>query len=216
MPTPSSVWRPVTPCARLQSPCPLLPASSVSPFCFHTQAAAPVLPPPPRTIAGHGRFGHTSSTRATPSCPKLLLPLAQPALTSTARGKLLLRVNRSLEFRPSSARIPASVETSPPLPLFLYSGAHSVHPALPVLGRYFSAPPHGQRRAPAVEPRHRAAMAMGELGCELLRSRRLHQRDCLGTVITMVVTSSPATSPSARSARSAPPLSLFHRHVGSR
>jgi hypothetical protein len=30
------------------------------------------------------------------------------------------------------------VETSPPLPLFLYSGAHPVHPALPVLGRRFS------------------------------------------------------------------------------
>jgi hypothetical protein len=109
MPTPSAKWRPVTPHARLQSPRPLLPASSVFPsFYFFTRAAAAAVPPPPPcAITGHGRSGHASSPRAAPSCPKLLLPLAQPALTSIARGKLPILVNRSPEIRPSSPRIPA-------------------------------------------------------------------------------------------------------------
>jgi hypothetical protein len=46
-------------------------------------------------------------------------------------------------------------------------------------------------------------MAVGKLDCELLWPSRLHQRDRLGTVVTVVVTLSPATSPSARSRETA-------------
>jgi len=48
-------------------------------------------------------------------------------------------------------------------------------------------------------------MAAGELDFKLLRPYRLHYRVRLGMVIMMVVTSLPATSPTASSRRSAPP-----------
>jgi transposase len=104
--------------------------------------------------------GHSVSPRAAPSCLGLLLPLAQPTLTSTARGKLSLRGNRSPEFRPSSPELSAPWTTHlcptffPSSMRILFATTHWCLSTLPVTvpwsemaGQRPPAPPfrHGRR-----------------------------------------------------------------------
>jgi hypothetical protein len=91
-----------------------------------------------RAITGDARSGHSVSPRAALSCPGLLLPLAQPALTSTARGKPSLRGNRSPEFWPSSPEISTLWATPPRSTFFpscarlLFASTHRCSSTLPV------------------------------------------------------------------------------------
>ena len=92
------------------------------------------------------------------------------------------------------------------LPLTIVSRAR----APPELGEAptpLLAPPLGRRWPADGEPHHCAAMAAGQLALELLQPCHLHYRVRLGKVVTLVVTSSPVTSPTASSRRTAwPPL----------
>ena len=92
------------------------------------------------------------------------------------------------------------------LPLTIVSRAR----APPELGEAptpLLAPPLGRRWPTDGEPHHRAAMATGQLAPELLRPYHLHYRVRFGKVATLVVTSSPVTSPTASSHRTTrPPL----------
>ena len=92
------------------------------------------------------------------------------------------------------------------LPLTLVSRARAPHELGEALTPLLA--PLLSRRWPADgEPHHRATMAAGQLALELLQPCHLHYRVRLGKVITLVVTSSPVTSPTASSRqRARPPL----------
>ena len=92
------------------------------------------------------------------------------------------------------------------LPLTIVSRARTP-PELGEAPTSLLAPPLGRRWPADGEPHHRAAMAAGQLALELLQPCHLHYRVRLGKVVTLVVTSSPVTSPTTSSRRTVrPPL----------
>ncbi|XP_066342090.1 uncharacterized protein [Miscanthus floridulus] len=160
---------------------------------------------PHQQLAGVGRSDCSSSPEPSLSCPEHHLLLAHLVLASVSHEKLPFPGNPSPESWLSSPKCSAPW-TSPLHPPSRSPRAQAPHE----LGE--APTPHltpllGRRWLAVGEPHHRVAMAAGQLALELLRPCRLHYRVHLGKVVTLVVTSSPATSPTASSCRSAqPPL----------
>jgi hypothetical protein len=133
--------------------------ASLRAFLLPPRADSPQLPPPfpsPRLTAAsqqqqpqsrlrhrtrhrrRRRSGRSVSPSTPPSCPELRLSLAQPVLTSAARGKPPLLVNCSSEFRSSSPELFAPW-TAPFRPTFfpsstriLFTMAYRYSSTLPV------------------------------------------------------------------------------------
>jgi hypothetical protein len=167
-----------------------------------TRTAAAAQPPPPRALAGDACSGHPTAPAEPPSSIQLRFFLAHPVLAPARRGKASSDGHCSPELGTHWSAL-LHGPRSPAPPLASISSA-SEPPRCLGARTALPAPPRGQRRARAGESCRRVAMVVGELDCELLWPRRLHQRVRLGTVVTVVVTSSPARSrePTAASASS--------------